>query len=610
MKRQSVFCHLMALVCAISLVASLMLVPSALAQSPARLGRPSSSDLQDLRDNSQDTNYNSNDTGVLPANAQYLPKGWVLIVELDSELKSSRSKVGDRFNGRVVVPVYDETGNVVIPINTTVDGHVSAVRPAQWRRRSGIIGIQFDSLVPPFGRPVPVRGELTSADAEERRRLEKEEDSFKGKEPIARHVLFIGGGATVGATLGWIGGSALLGGGAGAAAGLAATLLMKGKDITVPPRERFGLRLVQPLPINAFRNRSRADLRDRGSLSSSDPYGSNTSPTISTPITNNPITNNPPSTNIPPIRPAPTPTPRPRLNNNPTSRPTGTAVGSRSVPIYSAYAQRTSDGLLMVSTTAETPSSNWRIFTNHEVRAGAMDVRLYGVPTSSSGTNYTARPIAPMITVQDRNASIRRVVVYGSNGETVIEVQPQAGRYLGRNVGSFGNPGTSRPNTGVGIGTSRPAVQPTPRPAVTNPQPTPFPSNPTAPAGGGGNAQLSEIARRASNSLETVWRSYANVIGYELNLASGEIDRFIARQSPTQNQELLLDRIKALRESVRELRAELGNSSLRVTSSRRVQEDLDETERLWQIVPLPQELNRQWRYASEDIRVLINATAR
>ncbi len=153
-------------------------------------------------------------------------------------------------------------------------------------------------------------------------------------------------------------------------------------------------------------------------------------------------------------------------------------------------------------------------------------------------------------------------------------------------------------------------LQPTPRPAVTNPQPTPFPSNPTAPAGGGGNAQLSEIARRASNSLETVWRSYANVIGYELNLASGEIDRFIARQNPTQNQELLLDRIKALRESVRELRAELGNSSLRVTSSRRVQEDLDETERLWQIVPLPQELNRQWRYASEDIRVLINATAR
>ena len=576
MKRQSVFCHLMALVCAISLVASLMLVPSALAQSPARLGRPSSSDLQDLRDNSQDTNYNSNDTGVLPANAQYLPKGWVLIVELDSELKSSRSKVGDRFNGRVVVPVYDETGNVVIPINTTVDGHVSAVRPAQWRRRSGIIGIQFDSLVPPFGRPVPVRGELTSADAEERRRLEKEEDSFKGKEPIARHVLFIGGGATVGATLGWIGGSALLGGGAGAAAGLAATLLMKGKDVSIEPGQRFGMLLTQQISSNLFQP--------------------NATP-IPTPIPA------PIPTPIPgPYYPTPTPTPIP-----------GTLPGPLNP--YDATVLREGDGSVKLRVNAEAPSAGWRVYSNHENLAnGVVRIRLRGTPPRSNGSSYnpqflqTAIIPVPEICLDDKSGLLRRAEFMDKHGRSSfsVEIPYQPGNRYGRAPASTPyNTGTgSAPyNTGTGSSNSG-GYPPSGIPTGSTPGTT-SPGTSLPPP----TSSLAVMAKSAADKVDVIRGTYAPQVGYYIN-RSNNTATFVGSQQPTTDQKQFFDGLMALYGSLLRLQNSSSDANTVHTNAQRVQEDANFTNQAWRRVSLDANLNSRWQAAYAEINTLLSAASR
>lgn len=572
------------------LVALLLGSVSPAAQAQARLGRPPQQ--YDPQDQYDDNLYNT----LLPAGANALPSGSVLVLEMDSQLKSNRSRVGDRFQAHVVVPVSDMTGRVVIPIGTIVEGHVISVRPAKWRRRSGVIAIQFDSVRAPDGRPIPVRAALTGADTDERRRLD-EEGNLKGGSLLVRDIVFVGGGAVAGATIGWIAGAALAGGGAGAAAGLTATLLMKGKDVTVDPRQRIGMRLVQPLPLNAFTNRQR------------DPYASDYY---------RPQPPRYPATNYPP-RPRPTPRPNyPNYSNYPNYPIYTTPATSRPrqvlglVAIHDARVERSTEGLVRVFITAQTPTAGWRIYTNHEVTGAGMDVRVRGVPTSQNATQVRSYPSAPIITLQDRTVGLRRVVIHGSNGDVSIAVGTQAGAYVGRlsptstiqPVGGFtpSRPTISRPTVG-GFPTGRPTTRPTTRPPIY------IPSVPTgAPNSGGGTA--SELARRAVNSLEVAWRSYANSIGYEVNLSNGSLTRFIGARQPTQDQTLLLDKLSALRDSLRTLRGDVLNPSMRVTSARRVQEDVAETEQMWQVVPLGADLNRYWRIARDDIQALLNVTLR
>lgn len=573
-----------------------------------RLGRPPQYDPQDPIEPTDLTDP------LLPAGADALPSGSVLVLEMDSQLKSSSSRVGDQFRAHVVVPVSDVTGRVIIPSGTIVEGHVTSVRPAKWRRRSGIIAIQFDRVLAPDGRAIPVRAALTGADAQERRRLDAE-GNLKGGSLLLRDIVFVGGGAAAGATIGWIAGGALAGGGIGAAVGLTATLLMKGKNVTVDPRQRVGMRLVQPLPLNAFTNRLRPDTYPSGNSRETDNESAYSESTPRTRPTPRPSVSTPrPSVSTP--RPSVS-TPRPSVSTPAPNRPVTNQAGN-SVAIHDARVERSADGLVRVFITAQTPSTGWRIFTNYEVSGNGLDVRVRGVATTQNAARVRSHPSAPIITVQDRNVSLRNVVIHGSNGDLNIPVGTQAGAYVGRlsptsttqPVGGFptSGPTTSRPANGS-IPTSRPTTGGTP---TSRPTTRPPAAIPTVPAGtpGGSSGTASELARRAVNSLEVAWRSYANSLGYEVNLSDGRLTRFIGTRQPTQDQTLLLDKIGALRDSLRTLRADVINPSLRATSARRVQEDLAETEQLWQVVPLGQDLNRYWRIAREDTQALLSATLR
>lgn len=548
---------------------------------------------------------------LLPANADAVPAGSVLILEMDTELNSKESRVGDQFQGHVVVPISDITGRVIIPIGTVVEGHVNSVRPARWRRRSGIIAIQFDRVRSPDGRAIPLRAVLTGADAADRQRLD-DEGNLKGGSLLLRDVVFVGGGAAAGATIGLIAGSALAGGGIGAAVGLTATLLMKGKEVKVEPRHRLGMRLVQPLPLNAFTNRRNYDSYSYDSYRDSPndlPYSESTSRPRPTQRPYEPAPRPPVSTSRPPAS-----TSRPPAYTRPSvprPAPTGPVTGSAgdsigtAVAVHDARVERSTDGLMRVFVTARTPSAGWRIFTNHEVSGSGLDVRVRGVPTSQNAAQVLSHPSAPIITVQDRNHALRRVIIHGSNGDLHILVGTRAGAYTGRlSAASATRPvvGISRPATSRPISSGTPISRPTTRP------PTYTPSLPAAPPPSGNNGPASELARRAASSLEVAWRSYANSIGYEVNLSNGSLTRFIGTRQPSQDQTLLLDKLGALRDSLQTLRADVSDPNLRTNSARRLREDLAETEQIWQIVPLGQDLNRYWRIARDDIQALLSAT--
>jgi hypothetical protein len=512
-----------------------------------RLGRAPARDLES--------------TPPLIPGATTIPVGTIIILKMDDRLSSGSSRVSDRFRAHVDSPVVDGNGKTIIPVGAVVEGHVSSVSKAKWAHRSGIIAIVFDNFRDLRGNPVPVKATLTSADAEERKRLD-EEGYVKGGNPTRRDIMFIGGGAGLGAGIGVFTGGALLGAGIGAAAGLTATMLMKGKDVVIEPGERFGMELVQPFPANIF-----------------DPNR------FSNPINAGPV-----------IRPSPTPDPY---------RQTPGALNP-----YDVTAYRDVDGSVRLQINAEAPSPGWRVFTNHEplFPSSTVRIRLRGTPpasTSADAQPQFRQPIvapAPEVCLEDRSGVIRQVELMDKNGRSAlrVDIPTQTGTSRYARVTSFPSNGTGG-TIGTGNGTAAP-------PLGTQPQPGGQPNN-----GGGAvtpppSTAIAGMAQSASAKVDVIRRQYANSIGYLIG--SDGNPTFIGSQRPSTEQEQFLSGLGALYSSLLTLRANASNSNLVRSSAQRVQEDMNFTNQAWQRVRLDSDLNNRWTTVRAEISTMLASALR
>lgn len=336
----------------------------------------------------------------LPAGRRVLPQNYVLVLRMESPLNSNTARPSDRFVARTDEAVTDETGNMVLPANLIVIGHVTRVEPAQMGRRSGIIEIGFDRLIMPDGRELPIRGTLTNADPAERKKLKMDDEGvIEGGSQVQRNVVFIGGGTTAGAVIGAIAGGAALGAGIGAAAGVVAVLLAKGKEAVVNSGTLIGLELTEPL-----------DLTQRGVVP---PPRASTPPPASTNSGEQPATSStsPVSNNASQQQPVPFPTPilEPQL-----------------VKVSFVQAQRVSGGTILLIVTAETPSSGWRIKTEHAVNQDVLEVWVKALPPEGHAAKVLSHPTGKT-EVADPSRFIRRIIVHGTNGDRTVILPAQAG---------------------------------------------------------------------------------------------------------------------------------------------------------------------------------------
>lgn len=510
-----------------------------------RLGRAPARDLES--------------TPPLAPGATTIPVGTIIILKMDDRLSSSSSRVSDRFRAHVDSPVVDGNGKTIIPVGAVVEGHVSSVSKAKWAHRSGIIAIVFDNFRDLDGKPVPVKGTLTSADAEERKRLD-EEGYVKGGNPTRRDIIFIGGGAGLGAGIGVFTGGALLGAGIGAAAGLTATMLMKGKDVVIEPGERFGMELVQPFPTNVFQPKAT------------------------------------------PIPPQPTPTPFPPIGPTPTPDPNRQTPGALNP--YDVTAYRDSDGSVRLRINAEAPSPGWRVFTNHDPLAPSptIRIRLRGTPPASTSVDSllqnrrsTLTP-SPEVCLEDRGGVIRQVELLDKNGRSALRVAvpTQVGTNNYARVQTFPSNGTG--GTG-GAGNNGPVPSPGTQPGTGGGTTTP-PSS-TVIAG---------QAQSASAKVDFIRRQYANNIGYLIGTDGNPT--FIGSQRPSLEQEQFLSGLGALHASLLNLRANAVNPNLVRSSAQRVQEDLNNTNQVWQRVRLDNDLNNRWTTVRGEITTMLASALR
>jgi hypothetical protein len=191
--------------------------------------------------------------GMIAAQQQVsIPEGTVIELRMDTSLSSASSRVNDAFKASVLRSLSLD-GRIAVPEGSIVSGRVTTVQPAERSSHSGVIGVEFNQLSI-SGRAYAILGTLTSLRADERKQIIDEESRVTGKSSTQRNILFIGGGAGVGAAVGAIAGGgkgagigALTGGGIGALG----ALFSRGSEAEVPVGAEVAMQLVRAVNVGS-----------------------------------------------------------------------------------------------------------------------------------------------------------------------------------------------------------------------------------------------------------------------------------------------------------------------------------------------------------------------
>lgn len=167
-----------------------------------------------------------------------IPRDTELILELQEELSTERSREGDKFTAKIVSPME---------INgALVEGRISKIqKPGRIKRRSEML-LSFDRIVLTEGRwsnfnailteVLPVKGDNVKQVAE---------GTVEGKSSVKGDITKVGGATGTGALIGVIAGGpvgAAVGAGVGAAFGVGAVVVERGKHIRLAPAQQLRIK--------------------------------------------------------------------------------------------------------------------------------------------------------------------------------------------------------------------------------------------------------------------------------------------------------------------------------------------------------------------------------
>jgi type IV secretion system protein VirB10 len=190
-----------------------------------------------------------------PAPAVTVEPGTHIPLSLINSASSKHSAVGDRVYLQTVFPIV-VNGRIAIPPGSYVLGTITELKRPGRVKGKGELFLRFDSMTLPNGVMRDFRGRVSAVDARGEESLERKEGKVEGEGNVAGDLKTVGettlAGASVGeiAALGSHGGyaeGALIGAGAGAAAGLLGVLLTRGPDAMLSQGSTIEMVLDRPL---------------------------------------------------------------------------------------------------------------------------------------------------------------------------------------------------------------------------------------------------------------------------------------------------------------------------------------------------------------------------
>jgi hypothetical protein len=166
---------------------------------------------------------------------QYVvPAGTHILLSLSNSVSTKNSTEGQHVYLETSVPVAQQ-GRIVIPRGSYVQGAITKTKPAGRMNDKAELYIRFETLTLPNGVTRDFRARLNSADAAPGK-VDSDEGKISGEKSAdgGKVVRDVGIGSVGGVILGGAAGHPGVGLGAGAAAGVAAVLLGKNKDVVLP----------------------------------------------------------------------------------------------------------------------------------------------------------------------------------------------------------------------------------------------------------------------------------------------------------------------------------------------------------------------------------------
>src|SRR5215467_9759109 len=181
-----------------------------------------------------------------PSEPVVVPAGTVIPISLTSRITTKHARDGDGVYGKTVFPITINN-KIVIPEGSNVRGKITQIRRPGRVKGKGALTLTFQTLVLPNGTTLPIYTSLGGVGGAGDRTGEAtvQGDSSKGQDAKT-----VGTTAAQGALIGVIadkGKGAAIGGGVGAAAGTAAVLLTRGKDLILEPGTTIEIVLDRPV---------------------------------------------------------------------------------------------------------------------------------------------------------------------------------------------------------------------------------------------------------------------------------------------------------------------------------------------------------------------------
>lgn len=177
----------------------------------------------------------------------------IINMTVSQVLDSNVNIEGDEFFAEVTDEVKGDKG-VIIPKGTIAHGKISQTADPKRLGRSGWIELDFDYLITPDGREIPIEGKMST----------KLHPIAEASKIVAQDVGYTVAGGALGGflALNWLGleaaiasqGYTLAGGAAvGGAVGLGMALIRKGSDVLIAPGDQIRVKINTTIPLPVYK---------------------------------------------------------------------------------------------------------------------------------------------------------------------------------------------------------------------------------------------------------------------------------------------------------------------------------------------------------------------
>lgn len=184
---------------------------------------------------------------------EHLERKDIINMTVSQVLDSNINIEGDEFFAEVTDEVKGDKG-VIIPKGTVAHGKITQTVDAKRMGRSGWIELDFDYLITPDGREIPIEGKMST----------KLHPVAEASKIVVQDVGYTLAGGAVGGfmALNWLGleaaiasqGYTLAGGAAvGGAIGLGMALIRKGNDVLIAPGDVIKVKINTDVPLPVYK---------------------------------------------------------------------------------------------------------------------------------------------------------------------------------------------------------------------------------------------------------------------------------------------------------------------------------------------------------------------